>query len=181
MSKGNPLWLAATATAYILGVATGILAVRLRMERKYRKIADEEVESVKEAFRRKEAESKADRMSEENKRKLNEVYSALIAERKYAQRDEPEDAVVISTEEYGMDGGHPDYECRTITYYEGNGVFVDDLTETVLSDEEWESMLGCGVVKHFGENEDDEDAVYIRNDARRAYYEVIRNEEAYEE
>ena len=51
MSK-NALWIAATGLAYILGAATAVLVMRERLDRKYKKIADEEIESVKEADRK---------------------------------------------------------------------------------------------------------------------------------
>lgn len=185
MSK-NALWLAAMAAAYILGSATGILVTKDRMERKYRKRADEEVKSVKEAFerRRKEEEAERERSMEHDKAEFkpstevpDEVYEQLLREHRYAP-DEKEDAVVITREEFGGVPRHG-YETHTIVYFEQNGVFVDDDTGEPLPDEEWESMIGCGVVKHFGEIPDDPDTVYIRNDARQSYYEVIRDERAY--
>lgn len=185
MSK-NALWFAAMAAAYILGAATGILVIKDRMERKYRKRADEEVESVKEAFerRRKEEESKREQAVKTEKNAAvsstqvpDEVYERLLREHRYAPEEE-EDAVVVTREEFGDVPRH-DYETHTIVYFEQNGVFVDDDTGEPLPDEEWESMIGCGIVKHFGEIPGDPDTVYIRNDARQSYYEVVRDERAY--
>ena len=47
------MWIAATATAYLLGIGTGILVSKNRMEQKYKRIAKEEIESVKKTFAKK--------------------------------------------------------------------------------------------------------------------------------
>ena len=179
----KPLWMAATATAYILGIATGILLVKERMARKYRKLADAEVESVKEAFNHKaeqtetewkEEVKKAAARREEEAKRINEIYKNLLETHKYAPEEE-EDAVYISPDEYGDE---PDYESATVIFYEASGVFVEDDTGIPLDDEEWESMLGCGVAKQFGKYEDDR--VCVRNDKRKKYYEVLLEEGEYE-
>ena len=178
----KPLWTVVTATAYILGIATGILVVEERMARKYRKLADAEVESVKDAFNLKvkqmEAEhkeeiKKASVRREEEAERINTIYKNILETHKYAP-EEPTDAVYISPDEYGDE---PDYESATVIYYEASGVFVEDSTGIPLDDEEWESMLGYGVAKQFGEYE--EDRVCVRNDKRRKYYEVLLDEGEY--
>ena len=175
MSK-NALWIAATGLAYILGAATAVLVMRERLDRKYKKIADEEIESVKEAFRRKEEAWKAELewnavMNNEDRKKLDAVYSDLIANKpKLPENDNTENVVYISPDEFGDDEA---YDVVTITYYEGNCVFTDYLDEPI-PDAEWEAMLGSNVAKQFGDYE--QDRVCVRNDKRRTYYEILREE-----
>ena len=178
----NGLWLLATGAAYILGVATGILLVKEHIRDKYRKLADEEVESVKEAFNKKlerakaelkHAEEKAEVISETNLRNISH-YEKLLREKGYAADDKPESAVYIHPDEFGEIDG---YSASTITFYEKSGVFADEMNQP-LDDEEWESMLGCGIAKHFDEYESDR--VCVRNDERQSYYEVLLDEGEYE-
>ena len=169
MSK-NALYYAAVFTAYILGIATGILAVKDRMERKYKKRSDDEIKSVTDAYAEREAKSKA--RSEEETSKINEIYTRLLEQSRYKPVEAQEEsmgAVVIPPDEFCEDTS---YTVISVTYYQDSGVFVNE-DDDVLSKDEWEKTLGCEVVSHFGENEDDEDAVYIRCDKFRVYYEVF--------
>lgn len=172
----NALWIAAAGLAYILGAATAILVMRDRIDQRYKKIADEEIESVKEAFRRKEEVMKAEleqnaAMNEEDRKKLDAVYSDLIAKKpKSSEGEDTEDAVYIPPDEFG---DNEEYEVATITYYESDFVFTDFMDEPI-PDGEWERMIGPNVAKHFGDYETDR--VCVRNDKTRTYYEVIREE-----
>ena len=185
MAKDN-LWILATGAAYILGVATGILLVKEHIRDKYRKLADEEVESVKEAFTRNlkrvkaeqeqtvaQAEKRAEDAANLNLKNIQH-YERLLREKGYVADDEPESAVYIHPDEFGEIDG---YSASTITFYEKSGVFTDEMNQPI-DDEEWEDMLGCGVAKHFDEYESDR--VCIRNDKRRSYYEVLLDEGEYE-
>lgn len=178
----NGLWLLATGAAYILGVATGILLVK----EYYRKREETNVESVKEAFNEKlerakaeqeqtvaQAEKRANDATEMNLKNIQH-YERILREKGYVADDEPESAVYIHPDEFGEIDS---YSASTITFYEKSGVFADEMNQP-LDDEEWESMLGCGVTKHFGEYESDR--VCVRNDERQSYYEVLLDEEEYE-
>lgn len=65
-----------------------------------------------------------------------------------------------------------DYATETLDYYEGDGVLVDAYGDVV---EDVESMVGKDFAKHFGENEEDVDTVYVRNDEEEMDYEICRN------
>lgn len=169
----NALWYAAIVTAYILGMATGILAVKECMERKYRKLADEEVESVKDAFEAR-LKKRMERTKEESA-KIDAIYTHLLenARRKSEDTEEESGPVVIPPEEFEED---EEYETRTLTYYASEGTFLDEVDEP-LDDNEWRNALGADILHHFGEYE--EDRVCVRNDRRRIYYEVLRDDEDY--
>ena len=179
MSK-NTLTYAAAFTAYILGIATGILVVKDRMERTYKKRSDDEIKSVKDAFE--ERLKKRTERSEEESAKINEIYTRLLEQARYKAKDEPEEtefesmgAVVIPPDEFEEDTS---YITQTVVYYRESDVFVNEDDESV-GREDWEKALGCEVASRFGENEDDPDTVYIRNDRLRAYYEVLLEEGEY--
>jgi hypothetical protein len=82
--------------------------------------------------------------------------------------DEP---YVISPDEFDEIDG---YMAISLTYYsddilaDENGVIVDD-KEEIVGD----------ALQHFGEYEDD--AVFVRNDAKRCDYEILRDEGTYAE
>ena len=157
----NALWFAATATAFVIGAAVAILIMKDRVEKKYRKIADEEIESVKKAFER----------SEKAEEKPTDKPSHDILEAAPSPQEEEldPDIHVISPAEFN-EAEREDYGVYAVTYYAGNGVFTDD-NDDPLDDEDWEAMVGADIVKRFGEFENDR--VCIRNDKKRAYYEVL--------
>lgn len=157
----NALWFAATATAFLLGATAAVLIMKDRVEKKYRKIADEEIESVKKAFERSEKAKE-----EATDKPSHDILEAVVA----SPDDELDgDIHVISPAEFN-EAEREDYGVYAVTYYAGNGVFTDD-NDDPLDDEEWEAMVGADIVKRFGEFESDR--VCIRNDAKRAYYEVL--------
>lgn len=177
MSK-NALTFAATITAYILGIATGILVVKDRMERKYKKRSEDEIKSVKDAFE--ERLKKRTERSEEESAKINEIYTRLLEQARYKPKEEEAEtgsmgAVVIPPDEFEEDTS---YVTQIVVYYQGSGVFVNE-DDDAIPEKEWEKLLGCEVASRFGENEDAPDAVYIRNDKLRAYYEVLLEEGEY--
>ena len=174
----DKLWLLATSTAYILGIATGILIAKEH----YRKLANEEIDSVKAAFDRQMERAKAGQEQAEQCAKeavdtnLKNIqhYECLLREKGYVPDEKPEAAVYIHPDEFGE---IDDYNVSTIIFYEKSGVFADEMNQPI-DDEEWEGMLGCGVVKHFDEYESDR--VCVRNDETRTYYEVLLDEGEYE-
>ena len=80
---------------------------------------------------------------------------------------------VIKPDEFGDD---PDYDTASL-YYFTDGVLTDD-EYGILYDQEL--FVGSDDIgSHFGEYE--EDAVYVKNDRFRVYYEVLKDERTYEE
>lgn len=105
-------------------------------------------------------------------------YSKTVVPAKTGVSEEPAQAensgdvpYVISPEEFDeLDG----YTAISLTYFadgvlsDENGVIIDDVEE----------IVGDGL-NHFGEY--DEDAVYVRNDAKRCDYEILKDERKYAE
>ena len=78
---------------------------------------------------------------------------------------------VIHPDDFG-----DDYNTITLVYYKDDVVTTYDTGE-VLTDKEVEDLIGEESLSHFGEYE--EDRVFVRNDARKIDYEILRSEETY--
>ena len=105
-------------------------------------------------------------------------YSKTVVPTKTGAQEKPEQSensgdvpYVISPDEFDeLDG----YTAISLTYFadgvlsDENGIVIDDVEE----------IVGDGL-NHFGEY--DEDAVYVRNDAKRCDYEILKDERKYAE
>lgn len=153
---------------FSLGVAVGAVASWFTAREKYRKIADEEIASVKEVFQRKKKEEAE--LAEENN-----TYCGLVDtyDTESADDDMVEDKedgmlpYVIDPEEYG---NKTDNECTVLMWYGDDiltdtyGVNVDDIDNTV----------GREFIDHFGENPEEPDVVYVRNDRLEMDYQILQ-------
>lgn len=200
-----------TTIAFVAGAALGGATVWYITKERYAKLAEEEINSVKEAYARREGKKeKADKAMERYQGTDEEVQeaptpavTAKVPEKgsitEYAERvkngapmdysrtsvppktvlpEEPvqaenpgEHPYVISPEEFDeLD----DYTPISLTYFadgvlaDENGIIVDDVEEIVGD-----------ALNHFGEYE--EDSVFVRNDAKRCDYEILRDEREYAE
>lgn len=183
--------------AFILGTAIGVAASWKIAQTKYEKIAQEEIDSVKETYSKKRKENIEtlenlnDQLKDEIKRvgKVTEEkpdimeYAAKLQKEGYtdytsdsepAENIEDVDAgpkpYVISPEEFGENDF---YETISLTYY-ADGVLADDTDERI---EDVDNIVGYDSLEHFGEYEDD--AVHVRNDRLKTDYEIILDERNY--
>ena len=105
-------------------------------------------------------------------------YSKTVVPPKAETREEPVQSensgdvpYVISPDEFDeLDG----YTPISLTYF-ADGVLADEYGVIV---DNMEEIVGDGL-NHFGEYE--EDAVYVRNDAKRCDYEILKDERKYAE
>lgn len=176
---------------FVLGAAAGSLVTWKIVEEKYKKIANDEIESVIEHFNNKnnEAEEKViiEMPKEIEKESIVELVEKenekLIKDLGYADEDNDEDCIVetppvreyippyvISPEEFGEYGN----EMKSLTYYE-DGVLTDEDDE-IISDPE--SIIG-DALQHFGEYEDD--AVHVRDESIECDYEILKSEKTFSE
>lgn len=90
------------------------------------------------------------------------------------QREENSDArpEVIHPAAFGEES---DYEQITLLYF-ADGVVCDEQIHKV---EDLDALIGVESLRHFGEYEPD--AIHVRNDATRCYYEVILDTRTYAE
>lgn len=189
------------ALIFIVGVGVGVVGSKTYFEKKYNDICNEEIKSVKETFEnlRKIDRSKT---SEKPSIKDVMEYSNIVKNNDYASNpvntipDEDEDEEPDEFDEddpvieYIPSADDPDivYEVRSdnrpesidpenfgdivgyrreaLNYYL-DGVFADDSGNVV---ENVDETIGLDNLKHFDEYETG--ALFIRNDAKRCYYEV---------
>lgn len=153
---------------FSLGVVVGAVASWFIAREKYRKIADDEIASVKEVFQRKKKEGVE--LAEENV-----TYCGLVDtyDTESADDDSAEDTddsmlpYIIEPEEYG---NKAENECTVLMWYDDDiltdtyGVNVDDIVNTV----------GREFIDHFGENPEEPDVVYVRNDRLEMDYQILQ-------
>ena len=164
---------------FVVGAAVGSAVTWKLLKTKYEQIAQEEIDSVKEAFSKRftPEDSNGPQESGESQMTLNE-YSEKLKEMKYANdlamaekekkgvivdmnKSEP---YVISPEEFGeLD----DYDAISLNYY-ADGVLTDDWDNVI---EDVDDMVGLDSLNHFGEYEDD--SVFVRNERDKADYEIL--------
>lgn len=166
---------------FLTGAAAGALITWRLLDNKYAQIAQEEIDSVKEAFAmgRPEAKPEAETDSEAvDLEAAAEEYESILNEQGYIDysaktKEKGGDAdmknkppYVIPPEEYGE---IYEYDTRNLTYYD-NGVLTDE-DDNVIDDVE--SMIGTDALNHFGDYEPD--SVHVRNDRLKVDYEILRD------
>ena len=192
--------------AFAVGASLGSAVTWHYTKKKYEKIAEEEIKSVKEVFSKKENDvnnrlSVANNLLKEKLKKEviveditedivqdedidstpdisepeeHEDYEAVL--RKAGYKNEPQKITkngpyVIPPEEFG----ETDYDIISLTYY-ADDILVDDSDEKILNSKV-DELIGVDSLSHFGEYDDD--AVYVRNDALKCDYEILRSEREY--
>jgi len=175
---------------FVLGVAVGSVVTWRYVEKKYERIAQDEIDSVKEVFLKREAEFTEDTevqiKADYAKEKPNVIeYVGWLRKRGYTNysdvadkkpeevKEEPmsvDKPYVIAPEEFGeLD----DYETISLTYYadqilaDDNDVIVDNI----------EDVVGFDSLNSFGEYEDD--SVFVRNDRLKCDYEILLDQRKY--
>lgn len=164
---------------FAAGAALGSIATWALVKDKYERIAQEEIDSVKEYFRKAKEPIETD---DENDDISNEVnrdvvdYSKLAVNLGYSDKQEKggEDMTdrpyVISPEEFGE---YEDYGAVSLTYY-ADKVLADEDDEIV---DDIDYIIGEDSLNHFGEYEDD--SVFVRNDRLECDYEILLDERNY--
>lgn len=175
---------------FIFGAAVGSVATWTYAKKKYERIAQEEIDSVKEVFARREkvtvkavdkeesqVEEPVDTDCDDYKEKIEESgYTTYPGGRSEFTPPDDEDkeyfvqAYVISPDEFGE---NDDYEKFSLTYY-ADQVLADDNDDII---EDIEATVSYEALTHFGEYEDD--SVFVRNDIRRCDYEILLDHRKY--
>lgn len=178
--------------AFIVGAAAGSATTWYFLKDKYAEIAQEEIDSVKEVFARREQERKDESVKktvaegiknvDKNKPELKEYAEKLkrtgyvrYSDRTGEEEVEPEELdkpYVIPPEQFG---DNDEYEQISLTYY-ADAVLTDENDEII---EDVEETVGFESLNHFGEYEDD--SVFVRNDARKCDYEILLDQRTYSE
>lgn len=172
---------------FAVGAAVGSFVTWKFVKTKYKQIADEEIESVKETYRQDIRDMKAsleklrddaDKMTPVEERpnprtekpvvtEYVKKYRDIVANNYTEEVDETnihDRPYVIPPEEFGMADG---YDIVSLNYY-ADGVLADDFDEVI---EDVDAVVGEESLTHFGDFEDD--SVHVRNDALKTEYEIL--------
>jgi hypothetical protein len=179
----------ANVAIFILGTGVGSVLVWKYVRKKYERIAQKEIDSVKDVFSKRSADFYTKQT--ESKPNITE-YTAKLHEQGYvnysntkaanSENPEPvndsetptspdtEKPYVITPEEFGE---FYDYEKISLVYY-ADQILADDNDELV---EDVENIVGFESLTFFGEYEDD--SVFVRNDKLKCDYEILLDQGTY--
>ena len=159
----------------VFGAVLGSATTWFFTKKYYARIAQEEIDSVKDVFSKRAADiSNVEPVEEQTVEECDEV----IKEYEYSTEVEvpmgsPEilydEPYVIEPDEFGT---MFDYDQIELTYF-ADGVLTDSWNYPIDNPIE---LVGEDFSEHFGENKDEPDAVYIRNDQKKAEYVIYTDE-----
>jgi len=195
-----------TTIAFLAGAAIGGATVWYYIKDKYAQLAEEEINSVKEAYAKREQQKNAeepdiplDTDAGQTRVSVNKVwdkgsitdYARRVQGEKgytnYSKTAAPPKPEVSEGEPRRKDSGDVSYVISPDEFDELEGYTPVSLTyfdDGILADEHGiivdnaEEIIG-DALDHFGEYE--EDSVFARNDAKRCDYEILKDERTYEE
>lgn len=172
-----------------LGAAVGTGATYIYIKKKYAQTVNDEIEAIRAKYAKPNSEeeveaepvvenSKGEELAKKNLNKPDiSEYAKQLRDNGYRVNysdSEPEERKFVSyiePDEFGADG---EYDSVSLTYY-ADGVLADDMDEIV---DDFIDIVG-NFTTHFGEYEDD--VVYVRNDDRETYYEIVRDLRKYKD
>lgn len=174
--------------AMVCGSVIGAVVTWYYAKKKYEEIAQEEVDSVKEEFSKRDKQQNTaitvnlkalnDPDIQKTLKELNAIAAEIFHEQGYLNDEDDglfvdyQRPYVIPPEEFM---NQEDYDHISLTYY-ADGVLTDDNDERI---EDVDRVVGIESLNHFGEFEDD--SVFVRNDKLKAEYEILRDERSYAE
>ena len=186
---------------FVAGAAIGSVVTWKLIEKKYKDLADEEIESVIETFKNRKPIITKDEVKETVEKVINkwkepkETVEDIVTSEGYYTEDEEETEEEDDESNYTVDvdpgvevivpyvitpeqfGEYDEYGTKTLTYYADN-VLTDEIDNPITSDE-MITMIGPDALDHFGEYEDD--SVYIRDEMNEMDYEILKSEKMFSE
>lgn len=160
---------------FALGAAAGSVAAWALLKSKYKNMAREEIEEVREYYREKNVDESCDEASEEGDEvaQYQEIAKTYTGQEggSAMTNDITPIPYVITPEEFAMDD---DYQSESLTLY-ACGTLTDDFDNPI---EDVDAMVG-DALDHFGEYEDD--SVFVRNDQYKCNYEICKDVRTYEQ
>ena len=179
---------------FTVGAAIGSAVTWKLVKTKYEQIAQEEIDSVKEVFSRREESKYAEGLKdalqlnkeidaatkraidteESEKKEMADIldnqrytnYSNNKPKEETGMEMEFDKPYVIPPDEFGE---IDDYNTVSLTYY-ADGIVTDEMDEPI---DDMDDIIGEESLDHFGEYE--EDSVFVRNDALRTDYEILKD------
>lgn len=159
---------------FVTGIVLGSAITWNYAKTKYAKIADEEIASVKAAF--KSEKSNEDFDIHEEKNNIDKMEELAIANKyvthdKVIKKEETDmnEPYVISPDDFDENG----YEIVSLTYY-ADDVLTDEHDNVIRNRDK---LIGKDSLTKFGEYE--EDSVFVRDDERKIDYEILADTRNY--
>lgn len=181
--------------AFAFGAAVGSVATWKLVEAKYRQIADEEIESVREVYAKVYGDSteETEDEDEEDQKIFDDLvkdlgYSSDEDEKKDTKKDTKKEAKIESEgEEDADDMVRPyvieeedfddiGYETESLYYYD-DGVLIYSITEEVINN--IDELVGEDSIKQLLDS--GEDYIYVRNDELGIDFEILRDRRNFSE
>lgn len=186
---------------FVTGLVIGSVVTYVVVKDKFEKIAQEEIDSVKEVFGRrveKEADKKVEKIAEKEVEKIRKEYNKYdnltknYTNYSKTEVEEDKDEEVCENDEDGVElfeverasdsdrpyvidpwdfGGEEGYDTVTLNYYADD--VLTDSDNNVIEDEDIDDFVGKDFAEHFGEYE--KDCVCVRNDRLKTDYEICRD------
>lgn len=166
---------------FVTGAAIGSAVTWKVLKTKYEQLVQEEIESVREAFGKRASEDSPAEEEEDEEERMAQLAKELIEREGYAAT-----STEMEKEEENMSGpyiiapdefGECDYPMVSLTYYT-DGVVTNEDGKIVENTDE---LVGDDFADHFGDYENDPDAVYVRNDEMGIDYEILKDYRPYSE
>lgn len=181
---------------FSVGIAVGAAIAHTWTKRKYENLIDDEINSVIEEFSnntpRVEKDPEIQEKIQKNLHKpdifsyardMKEKYkyntvSDKIKEKKKKEEEEDEDdqqdgPYLITADEFGE---YDEYQQISLKYY-ADGILADELDNII---DDVEEIVG-DALDHFGDEDQEEYAVYVRNDGKQSDYVVVMDEQTFED
>lgn len=172
--------------ALFVGAGIGSAVTWKLVKNKYKDLAQAEIDSVKEVYKRKEQHFAGCRnekleSSDEDRLRYEKTiddmgYDNISEEKEEVNKEEDEEMhtpYVISPEDYDT---LDDYETESLIYYEKDHVLTDERDNVIKNVDD---LIGEESLNHFGEFEDD--SVFVRNDQLKTDFEICLDAGAFSE
>ena len=185
MSKNTTL---SNFLMFAVGAVIGSAATWKFVKTKYERIAQEEIDSVKERYaKRAESDENIEKLESGLKKTIDNMQKQIDAYEhanlvtaagytNYAKADtvpNVDKPYIIDAEEYDE---LEDYEAEELLYY-ADGVLADYYGNIV---DDVDDMVGLDNLERVGK-EDEEDSLHVRNDSRKCDYEILLDLREYSE
>ena len=174
---------------FAAGTVIGSFVTWKAMDQKYRQMADEEIESMREYFSNKSKKIEHVELEDNDDEDETETYE--VAEKHISDYEGVLEKVnysgytTVSTKEVEKDMTGPyvitpeefgelkEYKTIELTYY-ADFVLADNRNNTI---EDADDVIGLDSLDHFGEYEDD--SVFVRDDERKIDYQILLDPRKY--
>ena len=183
---------------FLAGAVIGATTAQFCLEKRYKQITQEEIDSIKTVYTVKKEPTSHDTVNEatreEKQSKTVEMKPDLInyatklhkegyinytehSEKKIEEKKEEGDMsdipYIISPDDFD-NGNDIDHTMISLVYYNGDKVLADEQNEVI---EDIADTVGEDFAEHFGEYEDD--SVFVRNERLKCDYEIQKDNRSY--